>query len=542
MIGISLSYKWLLTGKDGFGLDVRKTLTELRRREVDSVELRTVLPGDSPEGVLSVARRLRRFGFNITVHSRMKSAESAIADIFDPLRLLLGELKQEKLVLVLHPIAADNVAILRALADHIEKMHYPVVIALENNRLMPDDTEGDSAAYVLDVVKQVNSPHVGLCFDMGHYMYYLKKHRPDCESNLPPTEFIKRTVHTHIHALKGLKTHYPLTEGYELPLTELLGGVSWGYFGVYNFEPDLARWDGAIEPLGAILDSLDSLRVALPLCARLYDRIRNNFERDFRRAAEVWGGNEGCRLSLANGTFYLFNTGGFKWAMDPGLRYARYLTDTVKHLSEIFADTKLMVVTHFHVDHFEAESVRELAKCDMLWVIPDFMYDNAIEYGIRPDKIVVAHANEPICIEKLTILPFTGRHFRPITHKGIDEYGYYITAEGAPSMAFPADVRDYSVDGLPDIPKADICFGHVWLGDGCAHDECHTELAEAMARFLLEFSDKHVVLAHLYENGRRDEDMWREEHADEVAEHILAHSPGTKVSVPKLGEHILLGE
>ena len=48
MIGVSLSYKWLLTGEEGFGLDVRRTLTELHRREVDSIELRTVLPGDSP--------------------------------------------------------------------------------------------------------------------------------------------------------------------------------------------------------------------------------------------------------------------------------------------------------------------------------------------------------------------------------------------------------------------------------------------------------------------------------------------------------------
>lgn len=542
MIGVSLSYKWLLTGEESFGLDQRRTLTHLRRREVDSIELRTVLPGDSPEGVLSVARRLHSFGFNITVHSRMRSAESAIEDIFGPLRLLLRELPQDKLILVLHPIAADNAAILRALAEHIEENGYPVTVALENNRLMPDNTEGDSAEYVLDVVKAVNSPHVRLCFDMGHYMYYLKKHRPDVKSPLPPADFIKRTVHTHIHALCGLKTHYPLTEEYELPLGELLSGISWGYFGVYNFEPDLPRWGGVAEPLAAILASVDTLKASLPPLAALYDKIRKSFECDLCRAAEVWRGDRGSRLALANGTFYLFNTCGFKWAMDPGLRYARYLTGSVGRLRELFSDVRLIVITHGHVDHFEPESIRELALCDALWLIPDFLYDEALSYGIRPEKIVVARKNEPICIEKLTILPFEGRHFRPITHKGVDEYGYYITAEGAPSMVFPADVRDYSVEGLPDIPKADICFGHVWLGDGAANDGQHTELAEAEARFLLHHSEKHIVLAHLYENGRRYEDMWREEHADELAEHILSHSPGTKISVPKLGEHYVLGE
>ena len=107
-------------------------------------------------------------------------------------------------------------------------------------------------------------------------------------------------------------------------------------------------------------------------------------------------------------------------------------------------------------------------------------------------------------------------------------------------MAFPADVRDYSIEGLPAIPKADICFGHVWLGDGNSFDPNHTEYAEAQARFLLEFSDKHIVLAHLYENGRRDADMWREEHADEVAEAIKALEPKTRVSTPAIGDVLKL--
>lgn len=538
MIGVSLSYDWLLSGEGGFGLDARKTLTELHRREVDSIELRTVLAKHSPEGVLGVAERLWNFGFTITVHSRMHSAETAIEDVFGPLRLLLSGLRQEKLLIVIHPIVADNVAIMRALSDHIEKMGYPVTVALENNRLMPDESEGDSAAYVLDVVKTVSRPNIRLCFDMGHYMYYLKKHRPDCTSPLPPEEFIKLTAHTHIHSLKGLKTHYPLTEEYELPLRELLNGVSWGYFGVYNFEPDLPRWPDDIEPLPAILSSLENLKRELPLCAKLYDRLRKDFDKDFARALTVYDkvSDGGCELSLANSTFYLFNTNGFKWAMDASFRYANYLAKSPSMVAELLGGVRLMVVTHGHVDHFEESTVRALAKTDMLWVIPDFLYDNAIEWDICPEKIIVSRPGEPICIEKLTILPFEGRHFRPVTGNGVDEYGYYITADGAPSMAFPADVRDYSTENLIKLPKADCVFGHVWFGDGNSFDGEHTAIAEAQAKFLLSFSDKHVLLAHLYENGRRDADMWREEHADELAAAIKRLSPKTRVTVPHLGD------
>lgn len=537
MIGVSLPYTWLLTGEDASGLPLDRTLDELRLRGVGSVELRTVLAAHSPEDVLSVCNMLWARGFQVTVHSRMHSAASAVSDIFGPLRLVLDNLKQDKLILVLHPIAADNVAILNSLADHIVERGYPVTVALENNRLMPDGTEGDSVAHTLETVKAVNRPEVAVCFDMGHYMYYLGKHHAGEPLTMPPREFLRRTVHTHIHALDGLKTHYPLTAEYDLPLKTLIAAIKWGYFGVYNFEPDLPRWQGRIDPLPAILASVDTLRESMPHCAGIYDRIRAEFDTRFNRALGVYSKFAGgIEIALANSTFYLFNTNGYKWAMDPAFRYARHLAKTPGRVAELLSDVKLIVITHGHVDHFEEETVRALAACDMLWVIPDFLYGEAIDYGIRPEKIIVAHENQPICIEKLTILPFEGRHLRPITKQGVPEYGYYITAKDASSMVFPADVRDYDPKGLPDIPQADVCFLHLWFGDGNSFDPEHTEKAEEIARYMLSLSDKHIVIAHLYESGRRDEDMWRLEHAEELSAVIRKISPKTRITVPNPGD------
>ena len=540
MIGVSLP-SWLLRGEGVPHLDRNKTLTELKRSGVTSIEIRTVLREATSEDVLTIANRLWNFGFQITVHSRMYSAETAIRDIFAPLEGVLRGLRQEKLVLVLHPIVADNTAILKSLSAYATENGYPVTIALENNRLMPDDTEGNSLEYVLKTVKEVNAENVGLCFDLGHYMYYLGKHKPGEGLILPPTEFIDRIVHTHIHALNGLKTHYPLGN-YYLPLEELLSAIAWRYFGVYNLELDFPRLEGVVDPHDALISSVRVLGDALPPCARLYDEIRTGFESKFIRATDVLRGteNEGTTLALANSTFYLFNTGGYLWAMDPAFRFANKLSRAPSRCAELLSGVKLMIITHGHVDHFEEETVRNLAQCDMMWVIPDFIYDEALSWGIKPERILVAHENQPICIDKLTILPFKGRHFRPITHKGVDEYGYYITAYGAPSMAFPADVRDYALDGLPELPKADVCFAHVFLGDGNSYAEDYTTLADEFARFMCHFSDKHFILTHLYENGRRFVDMWREEHADVIAEHLKRLNPDARITTPKIGEHIKL--
>ena len=119
------------------------------------------------------------------------------------------------------------------------------------------------------------------------------------------------------------------------------------------------------------------------------------------------------------------------------------------------------------------------------------------------------------------------------------EYGWRITAEGEPSMIFPVDVRDYRIRTMPRVAPADICFGHVWFGDN--NLENTTAACEAEAEFLLRMSTGTIVLAHLYENGRTVEQMWRREHAEQLAEAIRRRSPDTQVLIPAMGESIVFG-
>ena len=127
-----------------------------------------------PEDVLRAAELLWSYGFSITVHAEMKSEASAVGDVFTPLSLLLNSLKQKTLNVTVHPIDGDNATVLNRLADHVEENEYPVMIALENNRLLPDKTDGDSAALVYEAVSRADRKCIGICFDFGHYMYYRK--------------------------------------------------------------------------------------------------------------------------------------------------------------------------------------------------------------------------------------------------------------------------------------------------------------------------------------------------------------------------------
>ncbi|MBE6712450.1 MAG: hypothetical protein E7580_02885 [Ruminococcaceae bacterium] len=533
MIGVSLPVALFAPGAEE---ERRPILNYLKQEGVASIELRTVRASADPAEIRLAMETVWSEGFLLTVHGEVKSEESCVRDVFSPLSEAFP-LKQKRLNVTVHPIVGDNAAVLCALSDYVRENGLPVTISLENNRRLPDKTEGDSAALVLDAVKRADRDNVGVCFDMGHYAYYVKKNLPEAPDTLPPDEFWKYVTHTHIHATKALRTHYPL-DGFDLPLKQILEKLTWGYYGVYNIEPDFPRLKEEFSPVEVLKRSVPTLKNALFPTARLYDRIRNEFDRSFLQALSVKERKEGTCLGLVHAASYLFSTNGYFWGMDLAFRACYALSETPHQVSELLKELKLMVVTHGHRDHFEERTVRALAGNDTLWLIPDFLEEKALSFGLKKEKMILAKKGEAVTVGPLTFLPFESRHFRPVTGKGVKEYGYYVTAEGEPSLAFPGDIRDYEDPSFP-FENAQVCFSHIWYSD----DNRKTESAEnvlPLAKFALAATNRKILLCHLYENGRPDHVMWRMEHAEQARKEILNLSPETEVVIPDWGEVLQL--
>lgn len=536
MLGVSLPVNWLLN--DCEDMPCKDLLEQLKRKNVRSIELRTVRAHHKAEEIHAIARMLWKKGFLISIHGAANSVETAVEDVFLPLQNLLSKPCQKSITVTIHPQIGDNGKMLTALADHISANSLPVKIALENNRLLPGGAEGDCAEYVFGIVKKLHRPEVGICFDFGHYIYYRTKNRPTEPELLPSEEFFREVIHTHIHGLSGLKTHFPLN-GENMPLKEIFQKLACGYFGICNLELDFPRFD--IDPKDALMTSLDVLEENLNVCTRLYDRVRDDFDRCFLDSLKLFEKEgKGTHFSLLQSASYLFQTNGYSWGMDLAFRNTRFLAETPSQGASLLKDLKLFVVSHSHEDHFEDDTIKMLSSMDMEWVIPDFMYDLAVERGISPDKIHVAKEGVSLQVGPLTILPFKGRHFRPGTGKGVPEYGYFVTAPDAPSMVFPVDARDFSLEHLPKLPKADYCFANVWLGDEKGLDDEYASMEDVFARFMLEFSTENVMLTHLYETGRKDVDMWRDCHGQLIRSRIKEISPDTTVLIPQWGEIIRL--
>lgn len=535
MIGVSLSYKQAV--KDAQLPEFDRVLQRLWQKGARSIELRMVPAKADPAEVRRMADLLWDHGFRITVHGTTKTAETAVEDVLVPLEELLAHRRQPWLTVTVHPVVGDNAAMLRALSDYAYGHGHPIQIALENERRLPDKTEGDSLSLVLAAVTEADRENVGICFDMGHLAWYYRVHTDD-PYQLPPKEFLSRVIHTHVHTCVDGETHFPLS-AWEGAVASYVEALDYGYFGVYNIEISPKKYAHLCSAEEGYLTSVDTLRSNFPFHASLYEDLKLHYDHRFRKALEVLDRTEGSSVALVGPSSYLFSTGGLRWAMDVAFRNLRFLSETPSRIGEYLKDLQLMILTHAHADHAEDSTIRALAQTGMDWIVPEFVEEKMQALGVSADRLITVRPGETVHYGTLTVRVLPGRHYRPDTGKGCEAVGYLITAEDAPSMAFPGDVRDFSTEGVEAL-SADYCFAHVWLTDFATEPNRYIPKAEELAAFMLRMSSRNVILGHLYENGRRESGMWQLHHAHLVGNVIRRQSPDTKVTVPQCGEILAL--
>lgn len=184
MVGISLMPE-LFTGRcEGiWKIILEKTgsveglMRELWREGARCVELRTVRPDSDPEEVRNTVQFLLNSGFNVSIHSKMKSARTAVSDVFDPISTVLSEKLLDSVNLTVHefPETEETVSALLALSDRAMKESCNITFALENGRKYGDKSEGECSSHILRIVRKVDRPNVGICWDFGHMWYNVKK-------------------------------------------------------------------------------------------------------------------------------------------------------------------------------------------------------------------------------------------------------------------------------------------------------------------------------------------------------------------------------
>lgn len=243
--------------------NISEALKRLKGMGVESIELRMVRPKTSPDLVLKALENLKRHGLGFTIHGLLPAKDDSVETVEQfPLWSVADWIREEQGEAVVtvhsrfHAEPGENVQTyaeltqnsLRGLLREIEAQKAPYKIALEINREKAKTDPSFTWEGVVSMVKAVNHPALGICWDMGHSFSNASR---GVIPVMPPDEFASRVIHTHIHDLSPEgRTHWPLREK-KVPIQEFCQILhKLGYSGVYNLEigpdrfledPDIAR-------------------------------------------------------------------------------------------------------------------------------------------------------------------------------------------------------------------------------------------------------------------------------------------------------------
>jgi L-ascorbate metabolism protein UlaG (beta-lactamase superfamily) len=248
------------------------------------------------------------------------------------------------------------------------------------------------------------------------------------------------------------------------------------------------------------------------------------------------------RVWLTYSANYLFRTKNIRWAIDPLTLHWRVKNAPQVDVARDLSDLSFVLLTHRHEDHLDLDLLSALRDLPILWVVPEFMLSMVMNgAGLRRENIIVAASLQPIELNGIHILPFTGVHWENTpteTRKGVPELGYLIEFDGK-RLLFPGDTRTYDLSHLPAFDPVDVVFAHLWMGRASAL-EADPPLADDFCRFFLDLNPRRLILSHLTEYGRDADDFWDESHAQAVCSKFQEMTGNSSTSLMMIGQSSLL--
>ncbi|CAN7747058.1 sugar phosphate isomerase/epimerase family protein [Paenibacillus sp. LjRoot56] len=259
-------------------------LHALKSAGVRSIEIRILPRGAEERAYRDLIQRIWDAGLQVTIHGHVAGElpGSRFSEIYPSMRYILKHFHkyQSDLTMALHAFDAktgseeelhqQTVRLLHEWVAMIHAEQLPLKIAVENNRKKSIKVDpGDSIDGVLRIVNEVDSPSVGITWDMGHYYSNLMDERglksapEEHLLDLPPDAFLKKVYHTHIHGLGQTGTHNPLTQARSLPLELYVSALKRaGYQGIYNLELTMNKFDMDQTLSEHVLASIQRLKEA----------------------------------------------------------------------------------------------------------------------------------------------------------------------------------------------------------------------------------------------------------------------------------------
>lgn len=270
------------------------------------------------------------------------------------------------------------------------------------------------------------------------------------------------------------------------------------------------------------------------------ENLVNNYRQVWADMIAEWSfddpSSKGWMMYSAN---YLFRTANVRWAVDPFLLSTRVLAPFWEQQIIDLSKLDFVLLTHRHNDHFDRTLVHALRNYPIRWLIPQEMLADVLALEVDPHKITIAHPGKPIRHEGIQVVPFVSLHFQVDSENrvhGVPETGYLVEINGK-RWLLPGDVRNYKAEQLPQFGPVDLLISHLWLGRKSAETN-PPPLLDQFCEFCLALNPSQIVITHLYELGRKPDNLWSLSHFQIVKNKFAALIPDIKVSSALTGQKI----
>lgn len=130
------------------------------------------------------------------------------------------------------------------------------------------------------------------------------------------------------------------------------------------------------------------------------------------RVRRVGSGGDGVAVSWLGQSGFVVRAGGTVALVDPFLSPYRGRAYESSLTPAQATGIDLVLVTHEHIDHFDAEGAPTIAAASpgAVFVVPTPIVDMVTEVGVPPDRVVGVQPGEPLDIAGFAILPVPARH------------------------------------------------------------------------------------------------------------------------------------
>jgi hypothetical protein len=272
--------------------------------------------------------------------------------------------------------------------------------------------------------------------------------------------------------------------------------------------------------------------------SKIRELAKRGYSDLWRRVTREWSetraGNTAWLTYSAN---YLLHTAGVRWAIDPFSMSSRVPGLPAPNFADDLGGLELVALTHDHADHLDLNLISGIAHLPIQWVVPEYLIDKIISKASIPEsQITIPKNGEEIRFKDLSLTPFDSLHIHG--KHGVKETGYLVEFDGQ-SWLFPGDIRNYNADLMPGFGPLHGIFVHLWLGKASACIQ-PPPLSEDFCNFYIKMKPERLVVTHLYELGRDENDLWGSTHFEFVKNQINTLSPTIQVSKAVTGDQVRL--